>query len=823
MISGHGNGNPKAIFIIDSPTVEDLAKGKAMTGFTSKLIGEFLQEQSLNPNDFYYTALYKEKLVLPEKKKDVEKFYESFLSEGGHSFPGILSDEIKQLDPFLLIPLGELSFRFCTNLQGIRKFRGSILNSSPRNTNTGNLYKTLPILGPNPFLNQEYKLRFLTRIDFKKIPKYLNNGPIPDAGIKLWIAKRSEEVSRFLNDGYNKWTKGEISFVVFDIETYLGIPTCISFCFDGIESCCIPILDWNIDFASRVLMLNSVCKFLESPIPKVNQNVKFDLGKLERYLCKVNNIIGDTLLAANCIYPEFPKNLGLLTSIYTDLPYFKDEGKEYDPKIDKRDKFYLYNAKDSLATHQIYTKQLEDIKEQGTVFVYQELIKCLPIYRKMEKTGFLIHGERREALIAKYESRFRIEKIKAQMIIEDKSFNPLSSIQCRTMVYERLRFKPLKVIYDKDGEETGGTGEEELENLYEFSEPGIIDKHAAKEFLKVIINCRKLHKVLEVVSLPLYPDHRFRGEWNLVGTKNGRTSTGKCTDELIVIDEEKGKLKLEKLGWALHSLGKHGFSIDNIDYGRDVRGMFIADDGYEFIEIDLSQAEARVDAVLANNINILSVFDGPVGIHKTTGSWVYDCEPSDIKKNVLVDGVDRYHMSKTIRHAGERNMTPPRLVLMVQRPLKECTQVLDKFHKFQPEIRQVFHREIRNAISKTRRLTAPNERCRDFFDRVDEHTYNEAISTLPQMIVGDQMKFSFPYIFGPGAFAEKWAHLVNEAHDGCMALIPIGRRDEYIERSKPIFERPIDFNKCTLARDYQLVIPSEASVGTVWNDLKEIK
>lgn len=823
MISGWGNANPKAVFIIDSPTQEDLKLGKAMSGYTGKLIGDFLAEQNLNPNDFYYTALIKEELKLPDKKKDYDKLSEQVLSEDGYSFSSILSNEIWDLNPHLLIPLGELSFRFASSIQEIRKFRGSILSSSPRNLGAKRTYKTLPILGPNPYLNQEYKLRFVTRIDFAKVPKYLNDGPIPDAGLNLWIARTSDSVSKFFNKNYDLYEKGVHKFVVFDIETYMGIPTCISFCFDGVESCCIPILDWNIDSAIRLLMLNSVAKLLASDIPKVNQNIKYDIGKLERYGFQVNNVTGDTMLAANCIYPEFPKNLGFLTSIYTDLPYFKDEGKEYDPKTDKQDKFYLYNAKDSLATHQILTKQLNDMEEQGTRPVYDNLIKCLPIFLGMEQTGLLIDMDKREALTAKYESRYRIEETKIKLMIDDKKFNPLSSTQCRELVYERLKFKPLKEIVKLDGTITGSTGEEELENLYEFGDSLIYkNKTEIMETLKVIINCRKLHKVLEILELPIYPDGRFRAEWNLAGTENARTTTGKCTDEIIGLDS-KEKIVLKKLGFAIQNVGKHGFSIDGVDYGRDVRSMFISDGGYSFVEIDLSQAEARVDAVLASNVDILSVFDGPVGIHKTTASWVYGVDPSEIKKDVLIDGVDRYHMGKTIRHAGERNMQANRLVLMTQRPLGECKIVLETFHKFQPEIRSVFHRDIRATVGKARRLVAPNGRCRDFFDRVDEHTYNEAISYLPQVIVADQVKFSFPRIFGSAGFGEKWAHLVFEAHDGFMALVKKGKEMEYIEKCKPILERAIDFRPCSLSRNYDLVIPSEAAAGESWDSLKRVK
>src|SRR5438046_8240554 len=96
------------------------------------------------------------------------------------------------------------------------------------------------------------------------------------------------------------------------------------------------------------------------------------------------------MLASNCLYCEFPKNLGFLTSIYTDIPYFKDEGKAFDPEKTRRDRYYLYNVKDSLATHQIYSKQSTELIELDVSEVYEQTMKCLLIYNTMENIGIII-------------------------------------------------------------------------------------------------------------------------------------------------------------------------------------------------------------------------------------------------------------------------------------------------------------------------------------------------------------------------------------------------------------------------------------------------
>ena len=812
MIKSHGALNPDAFFIADFPVGKDAETGYALTGHSGDTIRSFLKEQSLNLDNFWRSCLIKE--VLPDGGTVDQEKLKVLTSNYGR----LLIDEINDLKPNLLIPLGEISFNFLTNLNNIRKFRGSVLPPVGAFSLTQENTKVLPILGPYPFLNQEYRLRAISRIDFGKIRKYLNRDPIPENQYNIWVARSATALRNFLNRAYEKCVR-EGGYVVFDIETYCQIPVCISFCFDGFESVCIPFLDSTIDRDNKALMMQMVDKVLRSPIPKVNQNIKYDWKILERWGFKVSNVIGDTMLAASVLYCEFPKNLGFLTSIYTELPYFKDEGKEFNPDSPKRDRYYLYNAKDSLAAHQIIKVQNEEVVELGVKGVYDHLVKVMPIYRKMEDRGIRIDKTQQVRLLAKYESLFHIQEIIIRRLLNRDYFNALSPKQCREVIFTELGYKRVKGMKTtKSGDIS--TDEESLDLLYVYGEAENAPQ-IGPLILKAIIAARKLHKVIEILELYLHPDERFRCEFNLAGTETGRTSAGETTDQVIKIVD--GKVKLINLGHSLQTIGKHGFMIDGITYGKDLRSMFVASPGFTLVECDLSGAEARVDRVLSGVFD-MAVFDNP-GIHKLTGSWIYDCRPDEIKKNILVDGVDRYHMSKTVRHAGERNMKPERLVMMTQRPLKECKLILDKFHKFQPEIKEVFHHDIRKFVDMPEHcLKAPNGRRRDFFDRIDYGTYNEAISFLPQAIVSDQTKFcgiektfSDPSIYS-------WAALLAEQHDGALAEVKEGRELDYAVRYKSNIEsEPIDFTKCTLRRDYQLTIPCEVSLGENWYEMEEIK
>lgn len=801
MLQGHGSSKPIGMFIADGGSSSDLESNYLLSGYSKKTLQSFCTEVGLNYNDFYNTALIKEKIITHEANEGIWQINSKLINK---VYEETLSNEIQTLKPYLLVPLGEVGFRWLTGQRGIRKFRGSVLPAI-NEILLPTSWKVLPILGPSPYLNKEYSLRAVTRIDFQKIKQHVNDSPLPDNKYNTWVCRTAQSLRNFLDRSY----AAAPSFLVFDIESSAGLPTCISFCFDGKESVCIPFLDRDIDIDNRSNMLHLVGRVLASNIPKVNQNIKYDWKILERWRLHVNNVVGDTALAASCIYPEFPKNLGFLTSIYTDIPYFKDEGREFDPSKHKKEQFYLYNAKDSLATSQIYTQQIQEVGHFGTVGIYQQLIKLMPIYRRMEDRGILLDEEKRSSLKAKYESLYEIQLLKLRKQLGGAYCNPLSPKQCGKVIFEDMGFTKIPGVK--------GTDEKSLEMLIAYGEARrapVIGKLVCQS----IMDARKVQKVREMIAIPPYPDGRFRGEYNLGGTENGRTSSSGSIDQYLYIDD-KGKIDSLYLGHSLQTIGKHGFQIDGVDYGKDIRSMFVADKGWIFCGLDRSQAEARVDAILSGNFEILKVFDSKVGIHRLTGSWVYKCKPEDIQKNTLIDGYDRYHISKIVRHAAERNMKEYQLMMLTRLPLPEAKRVLETFHNAQPEIRGVFHKDIRRIVSDCRRLVCPNGRHRMFFDRLDDHLYNEAISFLPQAIVSDNTKV-------PLIELEEtcpWAKPVQEAHDGVLFLVPKGREAELIEKGKKAMETEIDFNHCSLKRDYKLVIPTEVEVGESWGTMEEVK
>jgi len=62
---------------------------------------------------------------------------------------------------------------------------------------------------------------------------------------------------------------------------------------------------------------------------------------------------------------------------------------------------------------------------------------------------------------------------------------------------------------------------------------------------------------------------------------------------------------------------------------------------------------------------------------------------------------------------------------------------------------------------------------------------------------------------------------LEESHDSFLALCHVSLLQVALAIVKEEMERSIDFSKCTLQRDYQLVIPCEIKVGQRWIEKSE--
>src|ERR1700677_2578670 len=118
MIQGHGNASADIILVADGGTKEDVSTNYALSGYSQGLLEQVIGS-SFHINETYRTCLIKEqisytpegKVPYYEQRENLQKIQE---------YQECLLDEINTIKPNLIIPLGELSMRHLTELQGIR-------------------------------------------------------------------------------------------------------------------------------------------------------------------------------------------------------------------------------------------------------------------------------------------------------------------------------------------------------------------------------------------------------------------------------------------------------------------------------------------------------------------------------------------------------------------------------------------------------------------------------------------------------------------------------------------------------------------------------
>ena len=145
---------------------------------------------------------------------------------------------------------------------------------------------------------------------------------------------------------------------------------------------------------------------------------------------------------------------------------------------------------------------------------------------------------------------------------------------------------------------------------------------------------------------------------------------------------------------------------------------------------------------------------------------------------------------------------------------------LEALQKANPNIHNVFQKGVEKCLKDVSKLTCPllikpngekqrKGRERTFYDRWSNELIKEACAEIPQHTVSNQTKFAGIRIKHriPGV------KVILEGHDALLFQIPKEDVENVAKIAREEFERPIDFNKCSFPRDYELIIPAEFEIG----------
>jgi uracil-DNA glycosylase family 4 len=824
-VTPNGNAPAKIMLVGDYPTEAEIESGKSFDSSSGDTVARLFKSAGLPFNQTWKTHFYKIGAPGINAQKKTEKDIALLKLQQSNDWTALIKSELDAIKPNLVIAMGELALQGLTGEHGMMKRAGSIYPLKPM-LQTGKHTRVLAVHNTRHLYVDPAEL-ILTKMDLKKGIPFIDATPPFKDDFQLVIGDKPS----YVRDWIAHFSRGA-KFGVFDVETVKNICTCICFCFDGINSMSIPLLSHDNSREERALMWWYVQRTLLSETKWVNQNVKYDMNRLEAMKFKMGEILGDTMLRTSLIYPELPKGLDFLTRLYTNIGYYKDEGKEYDSRIHDFKRMLLYNAKDGIATHRVFTAQEKDISALGLNNINDRLHRCFFIYRRMEDNGIRIDTTELARLKKFYDREIWLLESELNALA-GRQVNAKSGDQIGPLLIEMGANPKIRTWDDERSKFKYKTGKVELEEMFVH----VSDEALLAYVARLALAIRKLHKLRQFCDF--IPQQEWsenkeiiytvaRTSYKLHGTETGRSATGELLESIYYKYEDEKEPDWYRPGFSMQQQPKHPWRHANIEYGQEFRGIFIPRQGRKFVEFDLSQAEARVVDVLSEDYEALENY-GKVDQHCMTASLVNKLDYAKLKeqfelykngKSTDSWAYDERQKGKTYKHGFNYDESSYNLSRRTHLPFKEVDNAIKALSEAKPRVRNIFHKTIKTTLENTRTLVTPFGRKRTFFGNMNDKTFKEGYAHIPQSTIPDHLRFNLLF-----PLENKYGARVNflvEWHDSLLAEVPTDLVESYAESARFFAQQPILFNEGTFIRNYELKIPIDLAKGDNWLEMQKI-
>jgi DNA polymerase I len=217
----------------------------------------------------------------------------------------------------------------------------------------------------------------------------------------------------------------------------------------------------------------------------------------------------------------------------------------------------------------------------------------------------------------------------------DQEFNIASPSQLADILFEKLKLDTNGI---KKGKTAYSTAASELDKL-----------RGSHPIIDMITQFREVTKLKNtyIDTLPKLVDERSRvhTSFNLTIAQTGRLSSTDPNLQNIPVRTELGKR---------------------------IRTAFVAGKGKLLVSADYSQFELRLAAVLANDKEMIDVFNRGVDIHTMTAAQVYGRDPEDVTKSMRRD-------AKVINFGVLYGMSPHGLSAATGMSFAQSKQFIDKY------------------------------------------------------------------------------------------------------------------------------------------------
>lgn len=451
-------------------------------------------------------------------------------------------------------------------------------------------------------------------------------------------------------------------------------------------------------------------------------------------------------------------------------------------KHETQEDYWAYNCRDCVYTREVGEAELAAVRDRGLgeVDAFQQRL-FFSVLKAM------VRGVRVDlAARARFSAELSREIDKRDQYFKTvlgHPLNPASSPQMKKLFYEDLR---LPIVWKRTPVGNTPTLDDKALELLKVKEPIV------RPLINAIQEIRSLRVFQSTfVEMALDEDKRMRCSYNVCGAETFRFSSSQ---------------NAFGTGGNLQNVPKGGEDDGSELVLPNVRSLYIPDPGCEFFDIDLSKADLRVVVWESDCREMKAMLaEGRDPYIETAREFYRD--PTISKK--LPNGQEnpKYRMFKSFGHGTHYLGTPQGLAQRLGLTVHEATRTqawyLGKYHEIK-EWQTRFIEEVRRTHSVRNRFGY----VRDYFGRIDDSTFREAIAWLPQSTVACVINRIWVALDDTAPEVE----VLLQVHDSLAGQFPIAKREAALD----------DLRRCgqvIVPYDDPLIIPIGIKTSTKsWGD-----
>jgi len=510
---------------------------------------------------------------------------------------------------------------------------------------------------------------------------------------------------------------------------------------------------------------------------KIGHNVKFDLKSIAKYYrgAVPTKPYFDTMMASFIINNRNRGFLGLADCAKRELGLTVVKGVGAMVEVHSFSDVAKYSELDAEATWQLY-KAL-DPKLQGSLKrVWNLEMDVILALCDMELAGATIDVVEMEKLRERLEKDIDATKATAWKLV-GRPFS-MNSVQEKQKILfspkpEGRGIKPnlkIKVALTPKGREALSMGQDMGPQHYSVSADALIFYKGKDELVDALIEYQDLNKLMTTYVMPY-----LGGE--ITHTTMGKEKTVEKKSLLI---DGKVHTNFKPHGAETGRFSSSEPNLQNIpssgDYGKLIRNLFIAPEGYKLVVADYSQIEPRILASFSRDPIMMNNYLTGGDIYTTIGDTV---------------GLNR-KAGKVLVLAMSYGVGPDKIAQQLGLTLTEAKNLLNDFNERFNDIQKYRGRTIRQALSKSpvpyvetlfgRRRYIPELKSQDkgLYSRAERQAFN----TVIQGSAADLMKLAI--VRAHSCFVdEPNVNVLLTVHD---ELVTVAREDLAEETAEAIRE-----------------------------------